>query len=92
MAKDPARALRKAAKARWSSVTSADRQERSLGKLQSIADQGRLKLMAKVLGYKVKDLSAADIPQLASHFKSWDVKKDFAPALLHAEKFTQISM
>ena len=90
MAKDPARALRRAAKARWSSVTSSDRQERSLGKLQSIADQGRLKLMAKVLGYKVKDLSAADIPQLASHFKSWDVKKDFAPALLHAEKFTQI--
>ena len=76
MAKDPARSLRKAVKARWASVTSSDRQERSLGKLQSIADQGRLKLMAKVLGYKVKDLSAADIPQLASHFKSWDVKKD----------------
>lgn len=90
MTKDPARALRRAAKARWASMTSSDRHERQMGKLQTVADQARLKLMAKVLGYKVKDLGAADFPKLASHFKSWDVKKDFAPALLHAERFTLI--
>ena len=89
--KDPQDFARQVALARTRSLTSLNPLERRVAKLQNTAYSVTTHLLTKVVYGKVKSVRPTHFNQwIGELLKNWDPKRDFAPALLHAERFTQI--
>jgi alkylation response protein AidB-like acyl-CoA dehydrogenase len=89
--KNPQRFLRRAAQSRWRSVSARDPLERRVAKLNVLCDGVKQHLMRKTAEDKLR--SVADQPMTAwpeKFLKNWDPKRDFAFAMLHAERLTKI--
>jgi alkylation response protein AidB-like acyl-CoA dehydrogenase len=77
--------------ARWRSVSARDPLERRVAKLQSTSLSAQQFLLTRTAAGKLKTL--ADVPVAEwreAMTKHWDPKRDFALAMLHAERLTQI--
>jgi len=89
--KNPQAFVKRIAQARWKSVSERDLLARRVAKLESLALGAQQHLVTKTAVDKFKSLSSVPIidwPQELS--KEWDPKHDFAHAMLHAERLTQL--
>jgi hypothetical protein len=77
--------------ARWRALSARDPLERRVAKLQSVSLSAQQYLLTRTATGKLKTL--ADVPLAEwrdAITKNWDPKRDFALAMLHAERLTRI--
>ena len=89
--KQPQRFLRRGAQARWRSISSRDELERRVSKIQALSHQAQQHLILRTAGDKfktVQDHPITEWPELMG--KNWNPKRDFAFAMLHAERLIRI--
>jgi hypothetical protein len=89
--KAPQRFLRRGAQARWRAVSARDPLEKKLARVQSLSHQAQQHLMMRTAGDKLRAVSdhpLAEWPELLG--KNWNPKRDFAFAMLHAERLTKM--
>lgn len=89
--KAPQRFVRDLAQARWRSLSGRSALERRVAKLQWLSLDAQQFLMRKTAADKMRSLG--DLPMAKwsqAFFKDWDPKRDFAYAMLHAERLTQL--
>ncbi len=88
---NPGRFVRRAARNRWRSVSARDPLERRVAKLNVLADGATRFLIRKTAQNKLGSVTDQPINEWPSQFtKNWDPKKDFAFAMLHAERMTRL--
>lgn len=88
--KRPQDFLRRAAAARWSAVSARDPHTRRVAKLQSISYATQQHLMTRIVGGKFTGLRSAPVSEWREALGDWDPKRDFGPAMLHAERLIRI--
>jgi len=89
--KQPQLYLRKAAQARWRSLSARDPLERRVAKLQVIALDVEQYLIRKTATDKFRAMQDRPFTEWTrAFFKDWDPKRDFAYAMLHAERLTRL--
>lgn len=86
--KDPASFLRKGAALRWSATAATEPSERRVAGLHLAAWSATRHLISRLASSKLGGLTSVRPGGWAAAFKDWDPKRDFAPALLHAERLT----
>jgi hypothetical protein len=83
--------VKRQAQARWRSLSAADPLERRVARLQLWSMGAQSHLMTKTATHKLKSLQGKPLAQWPKAFlKNWDPKRDFACAMLHAERLTQL--
>jgi alkylation response protein AidB-like acyl-CoA dehydrogenase len=89
--KNPQDFVRHVAQARWRQVSARDPLEKRVARLQHLALNAQQFLLMKTAGDKMKGLRDRPITEWAEQLtRNWDPKRDFAFAMLHAERLTQI--
>ena len=89
--KNPQAFVRRMTQARWRSVSSRDPLERRVAQLQSLSLSAQQHLVLKTAGAKVKGLRGRPIGEWSDELtKNWNPKRDFAYAMLHAERLIQL--
>ena len=89
--KNPQAFVRRMAQTRWRAVSSRDPLERRVAQLQSLSFGAQQHLVLKTAGDKVKGLRGKPIAEWSDELtKNWDPKRDFAFAMLHAERLIQL--
>ncbi len=89
--KNPQRFVRQAAQANWRAVTAKDPLERRVAGIQKLALSARQHLMAKTAKDKIRWLQDKPVGTWPDAFREdWDPKRDFAWAMLHAERLTRL--
>lgn len=89
--KNPQAFVRRIAQMRWRSVSARDPFERRVAALQSHSLAAQQHLVLKTAGDKVKGLRDKPLADWPEEFtKNWDPKRDFAYAMLHAERLIQL--
>jgi alkylation response protein AidB-like acyl-CoA dehydrogenase len=89
--RNPQEFLKTIAQKRWQSVSARDPLERRLAKIESLSLRAQQYLVTKTAVDKFKSLSGVPIfdwPQELT--KEWNPKRDFAFAMLHAERLTKL--
>ena len=88
---NPQAFVRRLAQARWRSLSSRNPLERRVAQLQSLSFGAQQHLVLKTAGAKVKGLRGKPIAEWSDELtKNWDPKRDFAYAMLHAERLIQL--
>ncbi|TVQ96932.1 MAG: hypothetical protein EA398_15275 [Deltaproteobacteria bacterium] len=91
MLKDPKAFLARVAEARWQSRFAPDPLGRRVARLRSSALDAQRTLLMRTAADKVRAVRHKPLDQWADAFlKQWNPKRDFAFAMLHAERFTRI--
>jgi len=88
--KHPRTFVREQTKARWSSLSARDPHERRVAKLTVQKYQAVQYLLTRLAGTKVRELKDLPLQSWSGALRSFDPKKDFALAMLHAERLTKI--
>ena len=89
--KNPQAFVRRMAQARWRALSSREPLERRVAQLQSISYGAQQHLVLRTAGDKVKALRGKPISDWSSELtKNWDPKRDFAFAMLHAERLIRL--
>jgi 3-(methylthio)propanoyl-CoA dehydrogenase len=86
--KDPGRFLKRAARHRWLAVSARDPDEKRVAALAVQADQAQQFLLTRLAATKLRDLPLGRPNAWSEVLRDWDPKKDFALAMLHAERLT----
>lgn len=87
----PQEFVRRIGQARWRATAARDPLERRVAKLQGIALAAQQFLVARTASEKLHTLSSVPpTAWLGELRKEWDPKRDFALAMLHAERLTRI--
>ena len=77
--------------ARWRAATSRDPLERRVARVQSMSLAAQQFLLTRTAADKLKGLSELPVTSWRDALtKDWDPKRDFALAMLHAERLTRI--
>lgn len=87
--KDPRKFARTMAKARWQSIR-GNENERRVAKLRLTACRAIQFLMTRLAGAKFREVRGRPMGEWTEAFQDFDPKKDFALAMLHAERLTKI--
>jgi hypothetical protein len=88
---DPSGFVRRGAQARWRSMSARDPLERRVAKLAVISQTAQQHLIVRTAGDKLRGLSERPITEWPEAFlRNWNPKRDFAFAMLHAERLTRI--
>lgn len=89
--KSPQAFVRRMAQTRWRALSSRDPLERRVAQLQGLSFSAQQHLVLKTAGDKVKGLRGKPIAEWSDELtKNWDPKRDFAFAMLHAERLIQL--
>ncbi|MEM7436900.1 MAG: acyl-CoA dehydrogenase family protein, partial [Myxococcota bacterium] len=89
--KNPQAFVRRVAQTRWRSLSARDPLERRVAALQSVALAAQQHLVLKTAGDKFKGLVGKPLGDWPEELtKNWDPKRDFAYAMLHAERLIQL--
>lgn len=89
--KDPQDFVRRLAQARWRALSSGDRLERRVAKLQQLSLATQQHLMTRTAAIKMKSLQGMPLTTWPSAMReNWDPKRDFGYAMLHAERLTRM--
>jgi hypothetical protein len=89
--KNPQRFVRRMAQARWRSLSARDPLDRRVAKVQLLSLGAQQYLMARTAGDKIASLRDKPVTEWPERFLSqWNPKRDFAHAMLHAERLTRI--
>ncbi len=73
-------------------LTSRSRNERRVAKLQLLSARTKRYLMSRMAWTKFKEMLGEPIGRWGAAFANWDPKKDFALAMLHAERLIRIQI
>jgi hypothetical protein len=89
--KAPQEFVKKLAQARWRSLSARDALERRVAKIQHTSLDALQFLVRKTATDKFRSLSGKPLPQWRQAVTTeWNPKRDFAYAMLHAERLTRI--
>jgi hypothetical protein len=89
--KRPQRFLRRGAQVRWRAMSARDPLERKLARIESMSHQAQQHLILRTAGDKFRSVAAHPITEWPAILgRNWNPKRDFAFALLHAERLTRI--
>ncbi len=89
--KDPAGFVTRMAQARWRSVSAKDALERRVAKLQALSLAAQNHLITRTAADKFRALSGRPLGEWPKALRSsWNPKRDFAYAMLHAERLTRL--
>ncbi len=89
--KNPQEFIKRIAQTRWRSLSARDPLERRLAKLELVSLAAQQHLMARTAGDKFKAVQGKPFSEWpGALFSGWDPKRDFAYAMLHAERLVQI--
>jgi hypothetical protein len=89
--KNPQAFVRRSAQCRWKIVAARDPLDRRVAKLQRLSLSAQQYLMTRTVTDKYRSLQGKPISEWPDRFmKDWNPKRDFAFAMLHAERLTQI--
>ncbi len=89
--KSPQDFVKKTAQARWRSLSARDPLERRVAKLAQLSLAAQRALLTRTAGDRVRSLGGRPIMQWPVLLRSqWDPKRDFAFAMLHAERLTKL--
>jgi alkylation response protein AidB-like acyl-CoA dehydrogenase len=88
--KAPRRFLQQLTAARWRSLSARDPMEKRVAALQLTSLKAVQFLLTRLASAKARELPILDPGQWASVMADWDPKRDFALAMLHAERLTAI--
>lgn len=89
--KNPKELVQKIAQAKWRSLSARDPLEKKVAKLQAYSLGAQQTLLTRMAAKKFRSLSHHKMGEwMSKFFKEWDAKKDFSPALLHAERLTDL--
>ncbi len=86
--RSPRRFVRRLAQHRWRSVSARDPLEKRVASLQLTAGKAVQFLITRLALTKARELPILDPGAWSSAMKQWDPKRDFALAMLHAERLT----
>ncbi|HTJ84256.1 MAG TPA: acyl-CoA dehydrogenase family protein [Polyangiaceae bacterium] len=89
--KRPADFARRVGQARWRALSARDPLERGVARVQSLSLSAQQHLLTRTAADKLRGLS--DVPARTwrdALVKEWDPKRDFALAMLHAERLTKL--
>ena len=89
--KKPQAFVTRIAQARWRSVSARDSLERRVAKLQSLSLAAQQHLVTRTAAGKLRALSDVPFGEWANALRNdWDPRRDFAFAMLHAERLTRL--
>jgi alkylation response protein AidB-like acyl-CoA dehydrogenase len=89
--KNPQRFVRRMAEARWRTLSARDPLERRVAKIQSLSMSAQQHLITRTAADKLKALGGRPLNEWPREFlKNWNPKRDFACAMLHAERLTRL--
>jgi len=88
--KNPKRFVAKAAQNRWKAMSAVDPLERRVAGLRNTANQALRFLLTRLFGTKLKELPSTSPSSWTALLTDWDPKRDFALALLHAERLCSL--
>ena len=89
--KDPAAFLRRLAQARFDSGLASGPRVRRVATLRLHVMLAQRNLMMRIAGKKASGLRGRPVREWRQGFvEEWDMRSDFAPALLHAERLTRM--
>lgn len=89
--KSPQSFVRRLAQTRWRALSSRDPLERRVARVQLLSLAAQQHILARTAGAKFREISAKPVSEWPSAlFRSWDPKRDFSFALLHAERLTRL--
>ena len=88
--KHPQAFMRGLAQARWRAVSARDPLEKRVAKLQALAYGAQQHLIQKTAMSKLRSLGRQPLGAWPQALKGWDPKRDFAMAMLHAERLTRL--
>jgi alkylation response protein AidB-like acyl-CoA dehydrogenase len=89
--KNPQAFVKRMAQARWRSISATDPLERRVAKVQLLSLMAQNHLITKTATDKVRSLQGRPIGEWPDAFlRNWNPKKDFAYAMLHAERLTKL--
>lgn len=88
---NPQRFVRQAAQARWRALSARDPLERRVTQLEALQTSALQHLMARTAGDKFREIVDKPLSEWPTRLlKNWDPKRDFAYAMLHAERLTRL--
>jgi len=83
--------LKGMARARWRTWSSSDRREKQLARVRLAVARAKRHLISKTAVEKFKEVAQQPMTEWPRELGSeWDPKRDFAHALLHAERLTRM--
>jgi alkylation response protein AidB-like acyl-CoA dehydrogenase len=89
--KNPQKFVRRGAQARWRSLSARDPLERAVARLQTISFSAQQYLIRRTAGDKLRSVQEHPLTEWPRRFlKNWNPKRDFAYAMLHAERLTRL--
>jgi alkylation response protein AidB-like acyl-CoA dehydrogenase len=89
--KRPRAFVTKLGQARWRSVSAKDPLERRVARIQALSLAAQQHLVTRTAAGKLRSLADVPMPQWKEALtKQWDPKRDFALAMLHAERLTRL--
>jgi alkylation response protein AidB-like acyl-CoA dehydrogenase len=89
--KAPQEWVKRLAQARWRALSSRDGLERRVARLQQLSLAAQQHLITRTMAAKVRTVQDQPITSWPNaFFKQWNPRRDFALALLHAERLTRL--
>jgi alkylation response protein AidB-like acyl-CoA dehydrogenase len=89
--KSPDRFLRRGAQARWRAMSARDPLEKKVARVRALSHQAQQHLILRTAGDKFRTVADHPIGEWPERLgKNWNPKRDFAFAMLHAERLTRI--
>ena len=88
---DPQSFVKRAAQTRWRALSARDPLERRVARVQALSSATIQHLLVRTLGDKFHSLRGLPLAQWPKRFlQNWNPKRDFAYAMLHAERLTRL--
>ena len=88
--KSPKRFIQKITQARWHSLSARDPLEKRIATIRLTSLKAVQFLLTRLASAKARELPILDPGQWSKMMSDWDPKRDFALAMLHAERLTAI--
>jgi alkylation response protein AidB-like acyl-CoA dehydrogenase len=89
--KNPRGFVKRLAQARWRALSATDALERRVAKIHVLSLTAQNHLLTRTATDKVRSLTGRPVTEWPdAFFKNWNPKKDFAYAMLHAERLTKL--
>jgi hypothetical protein len=89
--KRPAEFVTRLGQARWRSMSAKNPLERRVARIQALSLGAQQHLVTRTAAGKLRSLADVPMPQWREALtKQWDPKRDFALAMLHAERLTRL--
>lgn len=88
--KNPQEFVKRLAQTRWRALSARDPLERRVARIQQLSLSAQQHLMTRTATDKLRGLTGRPLPEWPREFKSWDPKRDFSYALLHAERLIRL--